>query len=410
LEGLPSIAIAVASSGIAATLLLGGRTFHSRFKAPVNNLGPLSTCNISNESGLAQLLRMAKVIVWDEAPMAHRHLLEALDRTLRDIMDCDEPFGGKVIVLSGDFRQTLPIVKRGSRAQVVGASIKRSVLWEHFEIFEFTVNMRLRRDDARGQEYSDWLIRIGNGTMETVQDEIELDQRQCLDSGNVEALIEWIYPNLAVNSASHEWMSSRAILAPTNAHVGDLNDTVLDAFPGSHFICLSADGLTPGEVSSMNIQIEFLNTLQPAGMPPHCLKLKKGMPIMLLRNMDPKGGLCNGTRLIVDSVVNGRLLKAFNPQNNQIVLLPRVLMIPAEEGMPFTWRRRQFPVAAAFAMTINKSQGQTIQNVAVYLDDPVFSHGQLYVAASRVGNPDNLRFAIPSGIRTSNIVYREALR
>lgn len=99
-----NIALAVASSGIAATLLLGGRTFHSRFKAPIN-LTATSTLYITKQSAVADLIRRARLIVWDEAPMGHRHLLEALDRTLRDVTDLDSPFGGKVVVLAGDFRQ-----------------------------------------------------------------------------------------------------------------------------------------------------------------------------------------------------------------------------------------------------------------------------------------------------------------
>ena len=104
------VALAVAFSGITATLLDGGRTFHSRFKAPLQ-VTATSTCNVPVQSPLADLIRRARVIVWDEAPMAHRHLLEALDRTLRDIMMDDQPFGGKVLVLGGYFRQILPVVR-----------------------------------------------------------------------------------------------------------------------------------------------------------------------------------------------------------------------------------------------------------------------------------------------------------
>ena len=104
------VALAVAYSGIAATLLEGGRTFHSRFKAPLSPQ-PTSMCAISAQSALAELIRRTDLIVWDEAPMAHRYLLEALDRTLRDVTQLDQPFGGKVIVLGGDFRQTLPVIR-----------------------------------------------------------------------------------------------------------------------------------------------------------------------------------------------------------------------------------------------------------------------------------------------------------
>ena len=96
------IALAVASSGIDATLLTGGRTFHSCFKAPLQPEAT-SVCSIKGQSTLAEVIRRAKLIIWNETPMAHRHLLEALDRTLLDLMDNNLPFGGKVIILGGDF-------------------------------------------------------------------------------------------------------------------------------------------------------------------------------------------------------------------------------------------------------------------------------------------------------------------
>ena len=96
------IALVVASSGNAATLLAGSRMFHSRFKAPLQP-DATSVCSIKGQSTLAEVIHPTKLIIWDEAPMTHHHLLEALDRTLRDLMDDDLPFGGKVIVIGGDF-------------------------------------------------------------------------------------------------------------------------------------------------------------------------------------------------------------------------------------------------------------------------------------------------------------------
>jgi hypothetical protein len=99
------IALAVASSGIAALLLDGGCTGHSRFQIPVNIMAD-STCNIPVQSDRAQIIRAAAMILWDEAPMMHRHVYEALDRCIRDIMGVpDVPFGGKPVVFGGDFRQ-----------------------------------------------------------------------------------------------------------------------------------------------------------------------------------------------------------------------------------------------------------------------------------------------------------------
>jgi ATP-dependent DNA helicase PIF1 len=135
---------------------------------------------------------------------------------------------------------------------------------------------------------------------------------------------------------------------------------------------------------------------------------------MLLRNLDLRQGLCNGTRLIVQDVVSGgRLLMATVAATGATVLLPRIKLIPDDADFPFRWSRRQFPVRLAFATTINKSQGQTLSRVGVVLGSGCFAHGQLYdVAASRVGSPDHVRFALadyPPSCETRNPVYRRAL-
>ena len=136
---------------------------------------------------------------------------------------------------------------------------------------------------------------------------------------------------------------------------------------------------------------------------------------MLLRNLNPKMGLCNGTRLIFNRVHKKYLLECSivgGDFNSRKVLIPRITTRPRDREFPFEWCRRQFPVRVAFAMTINKSQGQTLQNVGVWLSDPCFSHGQLYVALSRVGCPSVITLAIradenqPANV-TTNIVYKE---
>jgi ATP-dependent DNA helicase PIF1 len=106
---------------------------------------------------------------------------------------------------------------------------------------------------------------------------------------------------------------------------------------------------------------------------------------MLLRNLNTRAGLCNGARLIVQEMKNNfigaNILKG--KQLGQRVFIPRVDLIPSEDEFPVTIRRHQFPIRPAFAMTINKSQGQTFERVGIYLSSTVFSHGQLYVAFSR---------------------------
>ena len=121
-------------------------------------------------------------------------------------------------------------------------------------------------------------------------------------------------------------------------------------------------------------------------MPPHKLKLKIGAIVMLLRNLDVHQGLCNGIRLIVRRLLNHTIAceVATGSNKGSRVLIPRITLTPADPFLPFKLRRHQFPIRLSFVMTINKSQGHTFDLLGLLLPQPVFSHGQLYVAFSRV--------------------------
>ena len=198
------------------------------------------------------------------------------------------------------------------------------------------------------------------------------------------------------------------------SQVDEINNLIIDSFPGTPSVLFSSDELTnPDDLQRFNT--EYLNTLSPTGLPSHRLFLKEGMPLMLMRNLNPKMGLCNGTRLIFEKAHNNRLLECTivgEEFNNRKVLIPRITLKPKPREFPFEWSRRQFPVRAAFAMTINKSQGQTLLNVGIWLSDHCFAHGQLYVAVSRVGSPESLMFAIRrfedfEENQTVNVVFKE---
>jgi ATP-dependent DNA helicase PIF1 len=151
---------------------------------------------------------------------------------------------------------------------------------------------------------------------------------------------------------------------------------------------------------------EFLNSLEPSGLPPHCLTLKRGMLVMLLRNLSST--LSNGTRLIVRRISRS-ILECSVPTSGEIVDIPRIALLSPEDELPFVFKRRQFPVRPAYAMTINKSQGQTLRKVGIFVPQGIFAHGQLYVALSRVRNPHDL-FVFTGGQHPlQNIVYKEVL-
>ena len=113
LRGQGKIVLCVASSGIASLLLMGGRTSHSTFKIPIE-IHESSTCAIPRNSDLAELIHSTDLVIWDEAPMQHRHIHEAVDRTFQDIRHSDKQFGGLTIVFGGDFKQILPVIVKGS--------------------------------------------------------------------------------------------------------------------------------------------------------------------------------------------------------------------------------------------------------------------------------------------------------
>jgi hypothetical protein len=155
LRGQGKIVISVASTGIAATLLAGGRTYHSQFKLPIP-LKENSTSNMRFNSEDAKLLEESSLIIWEETTMAIQYALDAVDRLLKDLLGNDSPFGGKVILL-GDFRQCLPVVKHGNRVVTVQSSIKYSRLWPSLEQIELECNMRTV---GGNKDFSDWLIRL----------------------------------------------------------------------------------------------------------------------------------------------------------------------------------------------------------------------------------------------------------
>ena len=318
------IALAVASSGIAAILLEGGRTLHSRFKAPFGVAEEAATKTwISARTNLHELVKQADLIVWDEAPMNHKFLLEGLDRTLRDLahepgQDPDDlpPFAGKVVLLGGDFRQVLPVSRKASRAQVVASCLSRSALWKNFAKYRLTENMRVMRiagpqDRSRLARFADWLLRVGEGVQPVETDDLIDVGHMSVADGDLGELIDWVYnglrdlprdsqDRLIVDDDLQDWFAKRAILAPRNATIDDINETVLDRLPGDAWHLNSVDQLPDDETTP--IPTEYLNAQAAGGLPLHELKLKRGMPIMLLRNINPREGLCNGTRLLVERV------------------------------------------------------------------------------------------------------------
>jgi hypothetical protein len=161
---------------------------------------------------------------------------------------------------------------------------------------------------------------------------------------------------------------------------------------------------------------KFLNTLKFPGILDHELRLKVGLSIMLLRNINQSVGLCNGTRMTITQL-GSKYIQAHIITGTHVgdkVCIPRIIMTPNDTKWPFKLKRRQFPLFVCFAMMINKSQGQSLKNVGLYLPKQVFCHGQLYVAFSSVTNKIGLKGLTFEddcfeGNVAKNIVYKEIL-
>ncbi|KAH7661261.1 DNA helicase protein [Dioscorea alata] len=366
------IVFVVASSGIASLLLHGGRTVHSRFKIPIN-IEEYSTCRISKQTQLARLIEEATLIVFDEAPMIHRNCLEALNKTLQDLLSdkkpktSTRPFGGKTLVLGEDFHQILLVIKYRSKIDIINAAITQSYLWQECKRDNLD-------DQSRNQlrQFTEWLLQVGNDTiMCTENNDNTNEERDWIEilknllikrlGDPIDSIIEFVYSQFHVNYVDLEYLRQCAIITPYNDTVKIINDVISQKIQAPEQIYLSSDYISKASTSVEThgplYSIEFLNTLKFVGIPNHELTLKLGCVIMLMRNICQANGLCNGTRLIVTQ------------------LYPNILE-------------------------------------AMIISGPVFSHGQLYMVLTQVTSAKELKnLVVDEGggntNKTRNVVYQE---
>ncbi|KAI7963142.1 hypothetical protein MJO28_001236 [Puccinia striiformis f. sp. tritici] len=427
--------LTVASSGVAGLMLVNGMTAHSRFKIPLD-IDSTSQCHWRTHSPMAVLMREAKVIIWDEISMQSRYAVEAVDRAFQDLLNCEEPFGGKMVIFGGDFRQTLPVVPHGTIFDQASVCMISSPLWRSVRTFKLTENLRLINTDepdsaASNALFYQWLLSIGNGSNQPdFHANVNLAFGDVFKHPSTTAVetkvITQAYGDMDTISRSDDqdailnYFGGRLILAPLNADVTHLNQICTDKFRGVIWTSVSVDAVIneeDGTESDEAVPAEVLNTVSLPGFPAHKLELKLGIPVILLRNMNMKRGLSNGTRMLIMRMEPKVLICKILSGScvGQTVPIPKFnLPHKANHVYGVSFSRCQFPISVAFALTINKAQGQSLGNVTVYLPQPVFGHGQLYVALSRVTKIKGLSIcmvgdkeAVPE---TQNVVNLDVIR
>nr|GEV39210.1 DNA helicase [Tanacetum cinerariifolium] len=287
------IVLAVASSAIVSFLLPSGRTTHSRFKLPLD-LNDSFVCSITKNTQLATLLKETDLIVWDESPMNDRHCFETFDRT-HEIS----------LALCFD-RKYAPHPRNFIRHR------------------------------KKVSTFAEWLLNVGNRTLD--------------DENGITKLINFIYDEHTLLHPTAKDLQDKAIVCPKNDTAYVINAKIMNMLLGHNTTYISNDEVMPyghdgGEVELL-YPTEYLNTLNFASIPSHELNLKIGTPIMLLRNINIVGCLCNGRRMIIrqllPKVIEAQIITG--TRISQKAYIPRIPLTMKDPKLPFIFKRKQFPV------------------------------------------------------------------
>jgi ATP-dependent exoDNAse (exonuclease V) alpha subunit len=360
----------VAPTGLAA-INVGGQTIHSFFKFPPR----LIKAENIRGSRQAALYRNLDTLIIDEISMVRSDLMEGIDRFLRvNRGRLNDAFGGVRVILIGDIHQLPPVVAE--------PEVKRYLENEFGGVYFFNANVfresrprylelrkKFRQSDAL---FGTMLDRVADGTIGT--------------------------SDLAVfnrNVVGFEDLPDRGkyiILAPDNQTVFELNMRFLSELKGNEW------------VSEATVSGEF----EPSSFPTdQALRLKAGAKIVLLRN-DPQKRWVNGTRATIARLQKERVWIDVNSKQYELEKHVwekiRYEYDPAKKRIAekIIGSFKQFPARLAWALTIHKSQGMTLDNVYLDLARGAFAHGQTYVALSRCRSMNGLALARP--LRPDDII------
>jgi hypothetical protein len=432
------IALIVGSSALAATLYEGGRTAHNLFAIPVTEVLSFSvnvkntltfeqdnvalTSSIRPFSYRAELIRAASFIAWDELPAANVAWMDCVDNLCRSLMKTDRCFGGIPFLGIGDFRQVAPVVKGTGCAPALQASVKSSSSWTSFHILKLHTPIRGARDPT----YTSVVDDVGENFAEKT---VLLDILESVS--DTDACLTFLFPPdvLADPLASLK----RAFLTPKNINVDEFNNIVLDALPGdecSSFplhgsnilltsisdIFYSADAIKEDtEREHDEATPDYLSLQTHNGIPGHLLRLKRGCVCTIMRNLSVRNGLVKNARVVVHNLhrrfIQVQVVDHRSNTLGAVHCIPRIRFEFSPAYSSWTINRIQFPLRLAYACTFNSCVGLTLDKTVIDQRTPVFAHGQLYTALSRVRTRADCRvlFAPDGGPEAVNVVYKDLL-
>lgn len=351
--------------------------------------------------------------------MANRAVLACVEECCRKVMDNRNIFGGKVVILLGDFRQTCPVIPRGTKMDVLNACISRCHFWPQFHIAQLITPIQNAEDPA----LASFVDEIGDGAGPRV------DLSFLTRTTHVEDVINFVYDqDIILNPAA---CLRRCILAPTNAQVDRYNTIVVNLLPSTARQYHAADSLeehddvtegvnvnsdTNSHLLNPDAVLDYVRYQRPSGMPDYNLTVKVGGVYRLLRNISINLGLVKNARVVVvglgSKLVTIRILQEVQTHgmSPSDILLPRITFKERLHS-GHTLCRRQFPLAPAYASTFHSCQGLTLDRVGVDLTQDVFTHGQLYTALSRIRRRSDAIVRLPTAEHstTTNVTYKELL-
>ncbi|KAJ1525564.1 hypothetical protein ONE63_010368 [Megalurothrips usitatus] len=423
-----------AFSGVATQVLPFGRTCHTGYGIPKTRpvLGKEPLSNIGLESDRAARIHASHVHFIDEISMLKEWHFQVINQILQDIMFTENrsrpPFGNKVVVIGGDFRQTSPIVSKDE-----GSVIEESVYaHQHFKLFKcLDENMRASEDpvyaeylqtvaDGSANEPGSRKIIIPKGLLQNSPKTLKkkrrgrpklLRIRPFQHHNDLSDLVTAVFRRGGGTDMSS---GEEAFLAPTNENCDMVNvicDIALSRVQSdlklfdSHSVFENPQNINEGIETSE--EDEFALTIPDAlaakvvgsSLPPHELKLKKDAIVMVPRNLSLPMGIVIGTVARVTNIgINMvTMLVLTGKMKGEEVVLPRIRMEDDEVAKPKIAVRYQIPLRLAYAYTIHRAQSRTLKKVGLYLPKPVFAHGMLYVALSRARRLEDLHLLIEDG-------------